>query len=539
MAQRLPFRSKKVIMPAIILLIIFCSIAGGYSAVKSENARPDIILIDLPAIKGGEQMPAVQFLHDKHTEKLEGKKDCSLCHLKENNKLVFKYKRIKDGTTKNDMAIYHDNCIACHLENKKANRPSGPLAGDCRSCHNLKSRNNSSWKQIDFNKSLHFRHESSVDIKPLKNKDEVNCSACHHNFDKKTKKTVYIKGEEESCFYCHKSVKTKNTSSMQTASHAACINCHQILKEQAKAAGPVECKACHDNAEQKKIKTVESISRMKRNQPDTILLANWAKAQKIDEKTIGKQLNPVPFDHKAHESKAENCKSCHHESLKPCADCHTETGSKDGGFVRLEQAMHNSKSEKSCIGCHKTAQLEKNCAGCHSAMPEKTLSNEKCIACHSIDKTMLGTFPVSKEKRAEIARRELNVKMSFVKKIPDEKIPEKVTIGLITDKYEAVTLPHRKMFRTLESKINDNKIAGYFHADKTTLCASCHHNSPVSLEPPKCASCHGKTSNSSQDGRPALKGAYHGQCITCHQVMGIKEPAATDCTKCHKEKKGN
>ncbi|MFO7666855.1 MAG: cytochrome c3 family protein [Desulfobacterales bacterium] len=536
MTQRLLLRSKKVIMPVIILLIIFCAIDGVYSVVKSEKARPDIIMIDLPAVEGGEQMPAVQFRHDTHTEKLEEKKDCSTCHPKENNKFVFKYRRIKDSSAKNDMAVYHDNCIACHSQNKKKNNPSGPLAGDCRSCHNLKSRINNSSKRIEFDKSLHFRHESSVDIKPLKEKDDVNCSACHHKFDKNIKKTVYVKGEEESCFYCHKAVKSEEASSIQTASHSACVNCHQTLKEQAKVAGPVECKSCHDNAEQKKIKTVKSIPRMKRNQPDTALLANWAKAPKINEKTIGKQLNPVPFDHKSHENKTENCRSCHHETLKPCGDCHTETGIKEGGFVRLEQAMHNGKSEKSCIGCHKTAQLEKSCAGCHTTIAEKPLSNEKCIVCHSIDKTELGSFPVSKEKRAEIARRELNTKMSIARKIPDEKIPEKVIIGVIKDKYEAANFPHRKILRSLESKIKDNKIAEYFHTDKNTLCLSCHHNSPVSLEPPKCASCHGATLNGSQDGRPGLKGAYHGQCITCHQVMGIKEPAATDCTKCHKEK---
>ncbi len=536
MAQRLGLSSKKVIIPIMILLIISCTIVVGYSVVEPGKARPDIVMIDLPANSGGEQMPAVQFLHDKHTESLKGKQDCSACHLKENNKFVFKYRRIKDGSAENDMAIYHNNCIACHLENKKTNSPSGPLAGDCRSCHNLKTRINSSWKQIDFNKSLHFRHESSVDIRSLNGKDELNCSVCHHKFDKNTNKTVYVKGEEESCLYCHKAKKTEEASSIQTASHAACVSCHQALKEQAKAAGPVECKSCHDNAEQKKIKTVKSIPRMKRNQPDTILLANWAKTPDINEKTLSKQLNPVAFDHKAHEAKAESCRSCHHDSLKPCGECHTETGSKDGGFVSIEQTMHNSKSQISCVGCHKAAQLDKNCAGCHAAIPDKPLSKDKCIACHSVDKKQLGAFPVSKEKRAEIARRELNIKMNISNKIPDEKIPEKVTISVISDKYEAVTFPHRKILQSLESKIKDNKIAGYFHNDKTTLCLSCHHNGPVSSEPPKCASCHGKTLNSSTDGRPALKGAYHGQCITCHQVMGIKEPAATDCAKCHKEK---
>ncbi|MFH2045304.1 MAG: sulfate respiration complex hexadecaheme cytochrome HmcA [Pseudomonadota bacterium] len=537
MAHRLPLESKKVIIPVIILLIIFCTIAGSDSFVKSDKARPDIIPIDLPAINGGEQMPAVQFLHDKHMENIDNKNDCSTCHLKENNKFVFKFGRIKDNSVKDDMELYHEKCISCHLEKNQANLKSGPLAGDCRSCHNLKSDIKNSWKQINFDKSLHFRHESSADIKPVNSKDEVNCSACHHKFDKNTKKTVYVKGEEESCFYCHKAETTEEASSIQTASHNACINCHQQLKEQAKTAGPVECKSCHDSAEQKKIKTVKSISRMKRNQPDSALLANWSKQSDISKKEIEQQMNPVAFDHKAHEQKSETCRSCHHESLKPCGECHKEIGNSDGGFVGLEQAMHNKKSEKSCIGCHKSAQLAKECAGCHAAMPEKSFTDGNCMICHSIEKTKLDTLSIGKEKRAKIARMELKTRVSSQKIIPDEKIPEKVKIGVLSEKYEEAVFPHRKVLKTLESNIKDNKIAAYFHNEKTTLCASCHHNSPASLKPPKCASCHGKTLNSSEDGRPALKGAYHGQCIDCHKAMGINDPAATDCIKCHKEKK--
>jgi hypothetical protein len=538
MANGLLIRSKKVIIPAFILLITSYIIVEAYSVNQPDKSRPDIIMIDLPAVEGSEQMPAVQFLHDRHTEKLKGKKDCSACHIKDNNKFAFKYMRIKDSAVKNDMALYHTNCNACHLENNKSNIPSGPLAGDCRSCHNLKSRIKDSRKQIDFNKSLHFRHESSINIKPLKNREDANCSACHHKFDKNKKTTAYVKGEEESCFYCHKSAATKEASSIQTASHSACVNCHQKLKEQKKTAGPVECKSCHDYAEQKKIEKVKSIPRMKRNQPDTVLMANWAKRPDINESLIGKQMNPVAFDHKAHEAKNESCRSCHHESMKPCGDCHTESGTKEGGFVILEQAMHSGKSGKSCIGCHKTAQLKKECAGCHTAIPEKQYSKDKCVVCHSVDKKQLGVSPLSKERRSEIASNNLNLKLNFTLKVPDEKIPEKVTINAIADKYEAATFPHRKILRSLESRIKEDKIAGHFHDDKTTLCGSCHHNSPASLVPPKCASCHGKTTNGDQDGRPSLKGAYHGQCIACHQVMGIKEPAATDCVKCHKEKTG-
>ncbi|MEZ4603850.1 MAG: hypothetical protein R2861_10745 [Desulfobacterales bacterium] len=36
----------------------------------------------------------------------------------------------------------------------------------------------------------------------------------------------------------------------------------------------------------------------------------------------------------------------------------------------------------------------------------------------------------------------------------------------------------------------ENRLAAHFHDDAKTLCAGCHHHSPVSLTPPACASCH-------------------------------------------------
>ena len=51
-------------------------------------------------------------------------------------------------------------------------------------------------------------------------------------------------------------------------------------------------------------------------------------------------MNAVPFKHAVHEAANETCRSCHHETLKKCGDCHTETGLPDGGKVQLAQAMH-------------------------------------------------------------------------------------------------------------------------------------------------------------------------------------------------------
>ena len=125
------------------------------SEAGTDAGRPDIVGIDLPPVPGGEQMPAVQFLHDRHTEALKGEKDCSACH-------------------------------------------------------------------------------------------------------------------------------------------------QQMIGKSQKA-GPVNCEGCHDPAEQKKIQIVEKVPRLKRNQPDQILLARWIDESDQDLKSIKTRSNPVAFNHQAHE----------------------------------------------------------------------------------------------------------------------------------------------------------------------------------------------------------------------------------------------
>jgi hypothetical protein len=481
-------------------------------------------------------MPAVQFLHDRHTEALKGEKDCSACHLQKEKTTIFKFKRVKDSLPETDMAIYHDNCIGCHQEKISAGNLAGPVSGDCRSCHNRRATAISSWEPIRFDKSLHYRHESSQSIKPDQMTESTNCGACHHQFDKKSKKTVYIKGEEESCRYCHQSVKTEEAQSIRTASHSACINCHQQMIGKSQKAGPVNCEGCHDPAEQKKIQVVEKVPRLKRNQPDQILLARWIDESDQDLKSVKTRLNPVAFNHQAHELKTPNCISCHHESLKRCSECHTETGDKKGNFIRLESAMHGTQTEKSCMGCHRQATSAQNCAGCHMAMPAKRFSEVTCSRCHNVDKASIDGLPMSAEKKADLARETFNTASAQPAMLPVDQIPETVTINAMVDKYESVTLPHRKIIRKLADGMKDDRMAGFFHNDQATMCMGCHHNSPASTQPPKCVSCHGGAFSTSEDKRPGLKGAYHGQCISCHQIMKIEKPRATDCTGCHKKR---
>ncbi|MBT8356896.1 MAG: hypothetical protein KJO61_03910, partial [Deltaproteobacteria bacterium] len=106
MTKKVSFQRRAGILLVVFLFIAFAgliranSLTGGNNPPIGEDARemstPDIIMIDLPAIPGGEQMPAVRFFHDRHTDALKGK-SCNECHLKKDNSYIFKFKRTKDS----------------------------------------------------------------------------------------------------------------------------------------------------------------------------------------------------------------------------------------------------------------------------------------------------------------------------------------------------------------------------------------------------------------------------------------------------------
>ena len=137
--------------------------------------------------------------------------------------------------------------------------------------------------------------------------------------------------------------------------------------------------------------------------------------------------------------------------------------------------------------------------------------------------------------KAEIAKSLVMKRPTSPALIAEKDIPEFVTINVIENEYKASKMPHRKIIMSMVDKMKGNKLADTFHSTPLTVCGSCHHNSPASKTPPSCASCHGGTFKT-QDGRPALKGAYHGQCMTCHDAMNLEKPASTDCTACHAKK---
>jgi octaheme c-type cytochrome (tetrathionate reductase family) len=63
-------------------------------------------------------------------------------------------------------------------------------------------------------------------------------------------------------------------------------------------------------------------------------------------------------------------------------------------------------------------------------------------------------------------------------------------------------------------------------------CSSCHDD--MAQNPPQsCFRCHGLPNESDSPSRIGLKGAYHRQCIGCHERQLKPAPAPTECASCH------
>jgi hypothetical protein len=519
-----------------LLLIVSVLYTGALeTSGKSDNGRADVISIQMTG--GKSQMPAVMFFHDLHTASLENQ-DCSTCHLKGDDKQYsFKFMRTVDFDYDVNMTVYHENCIGCHNRMKSEGKYAGPNTGKCRGCHNQESNVATSWTDLDFDRSLHYRHESAQAIKPVSEKHKNNCGACHHEFDKKLRKTVYVPGKEGACQYCHQDVNTKEVRNMQTVVHESCVNCHLTFKsKRVIKTGPTECKGCHDLDLQKEIKQVESVPRIKRNQPDIVLMATTL-MKSMESKTKTKAtIQPVAFNHKQHETASQSCQTCHHVSLEKCSSCHTLTGDKKGQFIPLEKAMHETKSTQSCVGCHSNAQTKRDCAGCHAQMAMGNNRSNQCKRCHHVNIKDSEQLPSETDARVRMAQVSVDNRNTKPMIYENKIVPEKVSIDVMAKEYQAADFPHEKVVKTLLALLNKNTMGTYFHQEKYVMCQGCHHNSPQSATPPKCVSCHGIASKMATDGRPGLKGAYHGQCIGCHEEMGIEKPAATACIECHKKK---
>lgn len=542
-----------------VVSILSLEAQGVGEAQANAAARTDVVKIDAMKALGSLELPPVTFLHDQHTAAVEkAGKDCTACHLVKDGQMVVKFKREKDTTTAEVKAIYHKNCIGCHTDLAGKGQKAGPLDGDCRSCHDAKSKIVSAKQPAGFNNALHFRHSESKDVpSALKAEDgsvsKDNCDRCHHEFNKETKKTFYAKGKEGSCRVCHLEKSSKDSRSMSEASHAACVNCHMaLIKAGKKDAGPVNCAGCHSKEAQEKIaaknkeavtKAPEGAKLIRRGQPELTIIS-------IDKPAEGMKpmaMSPAVFNHKLHEKNVDTCRSCHHKGMQACSKCHTLQGSKEGGFVQLEQAMHRATAKQSCVGCHNQQKADAKCAGCHDLMKvRKNPGKAECKKCHVAGKLNVPAEPgqmpaywnMKPEEKAAAAATLLKDRADKADIFNTDDIPEKVVIKSIADEYEASEMPHRKIVLKLMENIKDSKMAGVFHSDPGAVCQACHHNGqPGQKKPPKCVNCHGKPFVEQNPGRPGLKAAYHGQCMGCHKSMSLKKPLNTDCVGCHKEKK--
>ena len=328
-----------------------------------------------------------------------------------------------------------------------------------------------------------------------------------------------------------------------------------LLRPEGLVTGPDTCAGCHSAAGQAAFPKLKDPPRLLRGQPDaTVLLpvgnAQIDGAQKGEVKTPvgapGSGMSPVLFNHKAHEAATESCSVCHHARLENggCSTCHTVDGRAEGQFVQLGKAMHDPSASQSCVGCHmQTVAKAPECAGCHVAV--KPMAQSSCASCH---KPVAGlpasaiadgsAFELGKKELEAIAVRAIDA-ASAKAPLPADEVPETVTIGTLSKEYEPSVFPHRAIYKALVEGSQGSGLAAAFHTSPLSTCAACHHHSPLETlaTPPKCASCHGTDTKPVSGNRPALKVAYHQQCMTCHAAMKLEKPAATDCTACHAARK--
>jgi hypothetical protein len=510
-------------MPVALLgMVAICCLSSsgcGVSEAAEEITRPDVISLAEMAPLGEVERASVQFPHDLHTDFMtEREEDCTLCHVvQDNGYLSATYKPLLDAGEQEAMDLYHENCIGCHQEIASEGATTGPVA--CGNCHRRQPAYVSSRRPFGFDNSLHYRH---VEVA----KEE--CKACHHVYDETAKKLVYAEGKESSCRDCHRDETEENRSALQLAAHQACIGCHRepppVFKNDSDALRPQQCAGCHDYERQLEIKRIEDPPRLKRNQPDFILLSA------ADADLKASKLATVPFSHLDHEQVTTSCRTCHHDTLEACSECHTLRGTDKGKGVTLYQATHEMMTDHSCVGCHDTEKAAAGCVGCHALMEKGRLSEEGCGACHA------GPFPQNLEtERAlwtslDVFRpRPADIVLSFA---PDD-VPETVEIGGLADEYQAAKMPHRKIVDKLSQYIRDSRTASYFHGHEDVVCQGCHHESPVGAKPPLCGSCHSVEFDQTKPLQPGLQAAYHLQCLGCHKVMEIEEPK--DCVGCHRK----
>ena len=510
-------------------IISFCNAAQAVEVLASNAGTMRIVMQH----SGKTEMPAAVFNHEAHAASVKKSGgDCAVCHTalgKKDAKGMKPFSVVPSSIKgkNNLMEAWHATCLECH-----AKQDDAPGAASCRSCHDA-SAPAEKRVPVNFDKALHAAHIDSKYIEPVlplgaddKTLGLKNCGACHSSIGPDGK-NIYVKDtEDSSSFYKSDSADSRTLASI---AHNTCVSCHVDVMVNGgpnarTLALPVNCADCHSAEGQAKFQGAAHAPRLFRGQPDVIVLG-----QKTPEEQRTQSFKPeagikaVPFDHKLHEDVA-NCSVCH--GMKIEKDESGKPATLAGKGLTAFNAAHDAASAVSCVGCHsQTIAADKNCAGCHSAL--KFDVKDSCSVCHrGADEPAKAKdphqFPVFGKSTKKI-----------VEPIDPADVPEKVTIDVLAKEYQAVELPHRKIYQAMLDGMKNSKMAAVFHVD--SVCKACHHNIPNDniANPPSCASCHDKEVKAATVGQaPHLKAAYHQMCISCHDNMGIK-PAAADCADCH------
>jgi predicted CXXCH cytochrome family protein len=483
---------------AVVVLALAASLSAAADDIGASTRiiGPATVVMSLPDSFGAQQRPAVEFNHAAHTTALQAE-GCTACH-EVGDKGLQPVLQATAGLTERNARIdaVHGACVSCHKERSATGTKSGPIT--CGECHVRRRPGRSTRAAMAFDYSLHGRHALAY---------PEQCDACHHVFDEAIGKLKYEKGTEDRCRSCHGDVDEAKKLSLANASHRACISCHLERAGNQLSAGPVLCVGCHDHASQLALRRLEEIPRLVRGQPDT----SWVTAD-------GARSGMVAFSHLVHEPATDSCSGCHHRTLRPCDECHTLTGHSDGAGVTVAQSYHDRDSEHSCVGCHARRADHTDCAGCHHTLASVP-GPRACVICHS------GPAP-----GADTVVDPPTITEVVLAALPEtgDAYPETVVIDGLADAYEASRLPHAKIVSRLDSIVRESPLAQRFHGDTETLCAGCHHHSPVGTRPPPCRSCHDVSAHPTRD-MPGLKAAYHRQCVGCHQEMAIDKQGCTDC----------
>ncbi|MFH1337040.1 MAG: cytochrome c3 family protein [Candidatus Zixiibacteriota bacterium] len=182
----------------------------------------------------------------------------------------------------------------------------------------------------------------------------------------------------------------------------------------------------------------------------------------------------VTFSHGMHSLMAEDCAVCHHHGeagqTPPCTKCHATSVSEGSSTPGLKDAYHHQ-----CVGCHKKMEMgPTTCAECHTKKVAQKAAAEK----------------------------------------KSEKEPKMSILNALERVYEPVSFSHGR------------------HTLVTDDCVTCHHHNQPG-QTLACKECHEAPFDPKNLNMPGLKGAYHLQCMGCHQEMG---GGPVGCSECHAKK---